>query len=188
MSCCKDASRVNAEHILDDWDKFLHILQVPLLSIAGVSGSDTVVRVRLPTCRNSNTLHVDGNSERICVGVVKPGLLFDSLGLCIVPMERKNDRRRLVDVVVSRYVDEETSRHPVRRRHVESHTRSVRSQIRWYGYATTSACSCNWNGVVWIRRNVSNQSCLVGSRVSETAESRLEVASAAYKDSSFASR
>jgi hypothetical protein len=85
-------------------------------------------------------------------------------------------------------VDEEASRHPVRRRHVESHTRPVRSQICRYRYSTTSTRSCNWDGVVWVGRNVSNQSCLVGSGASETAESRLEVASAAYKDGSFASR
>ena len=92
MSCRKDASRVDAEHVLDDWDKFLHILQVSLLSIACVSGSNTVIWVRLPACRNTNTLHVDGNSKRIGVWVVKPGLLFNSLGLCIVSMERENDR------------------------------------------------------------------------------------------------
>lgn len=92
MSCCKYASRVDAEHVLDDNDKFLHILQVSLLGIAGVSGCDAVIRVGLPTCRNANALHVDGNSEWIRVWVVKPGLLFDSLGFCIVAMERKNDR------------------------------------------------------------------------------------------------
>ena len=92
MSCRKDASRVDAEHVLDDWDKFLHILQVSLLSIASVGGSDTVIRVRLPTGRNADTLHVDCNSKRISVWVVEPGLLFNSLGLCVVAMERENDR------------------------------------------------------------------------------------------------
>ena len=92
MAKCKDASRVDAEHILNDRDEFLHILQVSLLRIAGIGGSDTVIRIGLPACRNADTLHVDGNSEWIRVWVVDSGLLFDSLGLCIVAMEREDDR------------------------------------------------------------------------------------------------
>ena len=92
MSCCKDASRVDAEHVLDDNNKFLNILQISLLGIASVGGCDAVIRVGLPTCRNANTLHVDGNSKRIRVWIVQPSLLFNCLGLCIVAMERKNDR------------------------------------------------------------------------------------------------
>jgi hypothetical protein len=188
VACCEDASRVDAKHVLDDWDKFLHVLQVSLLHVRSSRGSATVIRVRLPTCRNANTLHIDGNSERIYVWVVEPSLLLNGLGLCIVAVECENDRRCLVDIIISRDVDEETSRHPVRRRHVKPYTRSVRGQVCRNWNSTTSACSCNWDGVVWVRRDVTNQSCLAVSRISETAESRLEVACAAYKDGSFASR
>jgi len=188
VACCKDASRVDAEHALDDCDKFLYINQISLLSIGSSGSSNTVVRVRLQTCRNANALHVDGNSERICVWIVEPGLLLDSLGLSIVAMEREYDRRRFVDVVVSRYVYEETSRHPVGRRHVESYTRSVCSQVCRYRYSTSSACSCNWDGIVWVWRNEAYQSCLAGSRGCETAKSGLEVARTTYIDGSFTIR
>lgn len=188
MACCKDASRVDAEHVFNDWDKLLDILQISLLSIASCSSSDTVIRIRLPTCRNANTLHVDGNSKWIRVWVVEPSLLLNGLRLGIIAMERENDRRRLVDIIISRNVDEETSRHPVRRRHVEPYTRSVRGQVCRNRYSTSSASSCDWDGVVWIRRDVSNQSRLAVGRISETAKSCLEIACAAYKDGSFASR
>jgi hypothetical protein len=85
-------------------------------------------------------------------------------------------------------VDEKASRHPVRRRHIESYTRSVRGQVCRNRYSTSSASSCDWDGVVWVRRDISNQSRLAVSRISETAESCLEIACAAYKDGSFASR
>lgn len=92
MAKCKDASRVDAEHVLDDWDKLLHILQVSLWGICRICCGTAVVRVRFPTCRSTDTLHVDGNSEWIGVWVVDPGLLLNGLRLCIVAMEREDDR------------------------------------------------------------------------------------------------
>jgi hypothetical protein len=92
VACCKDASRVDAEHVLDDRDEFLHILQVSLRSIGSSRSGTAVIRIRLPTCRSANTLHVDGNSERVRVWIIKPGLLLNGLGLGIVTMEGEDDR------------------------------------------------------------------------------------------------
>jgi hypothetical protein len=74
MTRCQDASGVDAEHALDDCDKLLHVDQVPLLLIPSSCSSDAVIWVRLETCRSADTLHVDGDSERIYACVVQPGL------------------------------------------------------------------------------------------------------------------
>ena len=62
VACCKDTGRVDAEHVLYDCDKFFDIFQVSLLRIASGSGSDTVIRVRLPD-RKSTRLNSSHSGE-----------------------------------------------------------------------------------------------------------------------------
>jgi hypothetical protein len=163
----KDASGIDTEHALYDCDKLLHVDQVPLLLISRSCSSDAVIWVRLPTCRSADTLHVDGDGERIGACVVQPGLPLNILGRPLIAMEREDDRRCPVDVVVSRNMYEETSRYPIRRSHVESRTWAIRGQVCRQSHTTTSACSCDWDGEVRLWWNISDQSCLTGTRICE---------------------
>jgi hypothetical protein len=148
VTCCKNATRVDTEHVLNLRDQLLHVVNVSLLVVGGSCARSAVVRVRLISSRRTRTLHIDGDGVRICCRIIEPSLRLNGFSRCPISMECKDDRRGLVDIVKPRNVNQETPGNPIRWSHVESRTRPIGSKICRQRYATASACSCDRGSVV----------------------------------------
>jgi hypothetical protein len=148
VTCCKNASRVDTEHVLNLRDQLLHVIDISLLVVGGTCARSAVARVRLISRRRTRTLHIDSDGVRICSRIIEPSLRLNGFSRCPISMECKDDRRGLVDIVEPRNVNQETPGNPIRRSHVESRTRPIGSKVGRQSYATASARSCDGGSVV----------------------------------------
>lgn len=185
---CKNASRVDTEQALHVHDQLLDIVHVPLQIVRRARARSTVLWIRLEACRATCTLNIDSDGVWICNSIAEPSLSLDARGCPTVAMECKDDRRRLVDVVVLWDVYEEGSGNVVGRSKAELYAWSVGGEIGRQRRSTSSTCGCNWSDVVGIRWEVSNQSCLVSTRICQARVRCLEIAYAANINSCSAAR